>query len=227
MENSGISKNFINIIVTYFVWVGCCIVIVSLLVAEIAADVSLPYGEASVTSIVGIVLASVFGFGLAGLGIILSIIGLNAYQQKPEMAKGFGIADFVFIMACLGTMILGAILVTVGLTNSIACATSNPYSYWRANCSIDVRNNIIIIILMLAMAGVSIIGIIGSVKVVSTINKNVPRTGFVSAQPRSTPPAAGSIQPIAATGSQGKFCSACGAPNAADAKFCKSCGKAC
>jgi ribosomal protein L40E len=203
--------------------VAMCITIISLLNTIMREDVYLG-GDPALTSILGIALASTFGFGVGGLGIVLSAIGISMGPKKPEMAKGFGIANFVFILSCLGTMVAGAILIADSLVEVIDCAQNNYYADWRANCSLDIIYNSVIIVCMIVIAGISVIGIVGSVKVVSTINKTVPRTGFVSATAGSQAPAAATV---AATGSKGKFCSACGAANADDAKFCKKCGAAC
>jgi ribosomal protein L40E len=224
METSQIKKPFITIIVMYCIWVGMCAIIVTLIAGSIKANLDLG-GNADVASIVGILLASTFGFGVAGLGIVLSAVGISMGEKKPEMAKGFGIANFVFVMSCLGTMIAGAILLADGLADNIACSIDMGESAaWRANCADDIIRNIVQIICMLVIAGIAVIGIVSSVKIVSTINKTVPRTGFVSAPAGSQPPVAATV---AATGSKGKFCSTCGAANEPDAKFCKKCGAAC
>ncbi|MEX2683231.1 MAG: hypothetical protein Q6373_016775, partial [Candidatus Sigynarchaeota archaeon] len=120
MENSGINKHFVSLIVMYFAWVGLCTTIVSLLIIQAKAQVDLG-GDVDITSIVGIILASTFGFGVAGLGIVLSIIGLNLYKKKPDVAKGFGIANFVFILTGLGTMVAGSIMISIGFANIFEC----------------------------------------------------------------------------------------------------------
>jgi hypothetical protein len=222
MEVDQLKKPFVNIIVMYFIWVAMCITIVSMLTTIMRADVNLG-GSPAITSILGVILASTFGFGVGGLGITLSIAGITIGPKKPEIAKAFGITNFVLVLCCLGTMIAGSILLGAGIADVIDCSLNNPSSLWRANCLLDIGYNITIVICMVVIAIVSIIGIVNSVKVVTVINKTVPRTGFVSTPPAAAQP----IQPVAASGSQGKFCSVCGAPNEPDAKFCKKCGKAC
>jgi ribosomal protein L40E len=221
MDLSEIKKPFTSIITVYIIWAAMCIVIVTLLNIVLQADVVLHGG--SVSTVIGISLSATFGFGVGGLGIVLSAIGMNMGQQKPELAKGFGIANFVFILTCLGTMIGGAVMVSTGLVEVIDCSMNDSSPAWRANCALDIIYNSVIIGCMVVIALISVIGIVNSVKVVTIINNVVPRTGFVSTPPASAQPA----QTVAASGSQGKFCSACGAPNEPDAKFCKKCGKAC
>jgi hypothetical protein len=225
MENPEIKKNFISIIVVFFVFVAACITIVTCLTLIARADWSLGEGP-DVGWYIGYSMSTTIGFGFSGAGIFLSIASLTVGVKKPELIKVFGIIIFVIFMVALGVMALGSALVSVAVAEVMDCALHNGSALWRANCTADIGYNSTILVCQIVMAGISIIGIVGSVKIVTIMNKTLPRPGFVSPQSMQQQPSV--EQPsVAVAGSQGKFCSACGAKNADDAKFCKKCGKAC
>jgi hypothetical protein len=118
-------------------------------------------------------------------------------------------------------MAIGAGFLGDGMADSIACANNPSNSAdLRLHCQGDIGYNAVIVVCMIAMAGISVLGIIGAVKIVTILNGAAP-----SVRPVSTPTI--SSQPAAVAGPKGNFCAACGAPNEKDAKFCKKCGKAC
>jgi ribosomal protein L40E len=225
MENPQIKKNLINIFVVFCVWIGAIIVILSCMNAIIIADI--PRGiYPDVGDYIGRGMAITAGLVFPGAGIFFIIASLTAGVKKPELVKVFGIIIFVLVMGTMGFMAIGAVAAGSGLAEVVACANDPGNSAaTRLHCQGDIGYNIVIIICMIAMAGIAVIGIIGCVKIVTIMNGALPSAGFVS-----TPTTVSTIsqQPAAvAAGSQGKFCSACGAANADDAKFCKKCGKAC
>ncbi len=224
MENPELKKHFINICIVLFIWVGGGIVILSCMSATANADWSL--GEPPEWDwYLGYGMASFACFGLAGAGIFFSIVSITMGAKKPELIKVFGIIIFVCFMVGMAIMAVGAAFLGNSIVEVVNCSQNSPYPEWRANCRVDIGLNITIVVCMVAMAVMSVFGIISCVKIVTIMNAASPRGGFVSTQPASAPPA--STSPAAASGTQGKFCAACGAPNAADAKFCKGCGKPC
>ncbi len=220
MENPDIKKNFTNIIIVFFVWMGGVITILSCMNAVNLLDIYRG-ADIEIDTYLGMGAAITVGFGFAGAGIFFSIASLTMGMKKPELVKVFGIIIFVLFMAGMAIMGIGAIALGASIAEIVACSLNGSLTEaMRLHCQNDIGYNVVIVICMVAMAVIAVLGIMSTVKIVTILNNVVPRSGFVSTQPASAPSAA-------AAGSKGKFCSSCGAANAIDAKFCKGCGKAC
>ncbi len=219
MDIGEISKFYRRNIICLCVNVVASIVILSLLVVGAYADLALGIAiiNQDLTYFAGVGIAVLYlTFSL--LGIVFSILSLTVFKEKSPVRKGFSIV--VFVIFIIGTLLMasGAILVVVGLADVVHCIqTETPQ--WVANCSLDLVYYEVGIACMLVIVGISILGAINSVKIVSFLNKNFPRT--------TTLASGGAPQPAGLTpvSEQGKFCSSCGSPNELNAKFCKSCGK--
>ncbi len=219
METTGIKKHFVYTIAMYLIWVGMFAIIVASLTAMRIADEEFG-ADSDVGMTIGIFFSATLGFGVGGLGIVLSVAGLNIGEKKPKSAKDFGIANFVFSVSCLGTIIAMTIMSAQAVANSLAFLQMGLLPEWRAHSEADVGRNDVILICMVIIAAACIIGIASSARIVSTINKTLSSAGTASTSTSSQ-------QPVAVTGSQRKPCPACGAPNEPDSEFCKKCGKAC
>ena len=219
MENMSYTKYYGLIIATYCVYIAVCSVIISNLLKIAAADYALGKDYMDAGWYVGISMASSLGYGLSGLGIIFSIVSLANKGKQPEMIKGMGIAIFVFFMISMGGMLGGAISVGTGIADVVDCSLHNSSALWRANCADDIIYDYVIIVCMAIMAGVAIMGIVGSVKIVSIVAKQHPAGTQTWAQKPAAQQVAAQVQ------GKPKFCSSCGAANDENAEFCKSCGK--
>ncbi len=218
MENSGIKRHFGYTIAMYLAWAGLFATIIASLAAMRMADEEAG-ANYDVGMLIGISISAALGFGVGGLGIVLSVVGLNIGERKPKSAKNFGLYNKVSSLACLGTIVAMAIMTIPNVVNSLANSlTLDPG--WRAHSLADVGYNNVILICMVIIAAVCIIGIVSSSRIVNIINKTITHSGSDSVPISSQ-------QSVAAMESQRKSCSACGALNEPDAEFCKKCGKAC
>ncbi len=176
MENSGIKKYFVVIIVMYFIWAVMYASIVASLAMMNMADVKMGIFNTicdDAVAIIGISLSSILGFGVGGLGIVLSTFGLTTGEKKPGMAKHFSIANVVFIAACLGTMIFMVIMSYKALASSANCALLDPLSEERTHCTADAGYSTMVLLSMLVISVACIIGITSTEKIVSILNKTV------------------------------------------------------
>ena len=221
MENSNYKKFYGPIIATFCVYIAACSVILTFMMKTAAADAVL--GQSPEGGwYVGISLSSTVGFGLSSLGIIFSIVSIASGGKKPELLKGLGIAIFVFFMISMAAMAGGSIAVSQSLADVIYCSAHNSSAAWRANCSEDIINDSVIIVCMILMAGISVLGIVSTVKLVTTVSKMSPGAG--TARAKAAAPQAAAPQAAVQVQGKPKYCSSCGTPNDENAEFCKNCG---
>ena len=115
MENRGIKRHFGYIIAMYLVWAGLFATMIASLTAMSMADEEAG-ADYDVGMTIGISLSATLGFGVGGLGIVLSVVGLSTGEKRPKAAKDFGIANFVFSLACLGTIVVMALMSVQAIT---------------------------------------------------------------------------------------------------------------